>query len=408
MVNRTVSTYSSYYSLMHHTYMLLTGENRLLLDSITEWNQQQLVFKGILYQQNHVDQNFAMTQQFTTFPSALTDDWVYFSCLLSVGCTNKSAQIIPAVGLPSYISIHSNGDRAVSVTASKIIITIWPPSWRFGWGVAMVTWKEISAMGFGEKTLLMSESEIRPYPLFFSSLSPDFLSCQADERWLAEHRLPTKEATRSGRALRRESSQAAGQQQLSDGSAAPDLSNVINLSWTRFPQVPGNVGGKGAQLALFCFALKSIKTWWHKLASAAQSCRVLPAHCSKIVRHITFRHLRAFFPAELVPPALPPVPLRFPLRDEVSSHCFKVSFYSYGWISVGHEQRAGISYSSHPFAFRWYRNFHRDAWAQKQLIWEEAQKKQLTMPKETSRKHSIHNTATVSLFYIKKTIKFWK
>lgn len=132
---------------MHHTYTLLTGENRLLLDSITEWNQQQLVFKGILYQQNHVDQNFAMTQQFTTVASALTDDWVYFSCLLSVGCTNKSAQIIPAVGLPSYISIHSNGDRAVSVTASKIIITIWPPSWRFGWGVAIVTWKEISARG---------------------------------------------------------------------------------------------------------------------------------------------------------------------------------------------------------------------------------------------------------------------
>lgn len=28
---------------MHHTYILLTGENRLLLDQITEWNQQQLV-----------------------------------------------------------------------------------------------------------------------------------------------------------------------------------------------------------------------------------------------------------------------------------------------------------------------------------------------------------------------------
>lgn len=87
---------------------------------------------------------------------------------------------------------------------------------------------------------------------------------------------------------------------------------------------------------------------------------------------------------EIVPPALPPVPLRFPLRDEVRSHCFNVSFYSYGWISVGHEQRAGISYSSDAFAFGWYRNSHRDAPAQKQLIWEGAQTKKLTMPKETS------------------------
>lgn len=106
---------------------------------------------------------------------------------------------------------------------------------------------------------------------------------------------------------------------------------------------------------------------------------------------------------EIAPPALPPVPLRrFPLRHEVSSHRFKVSFYSYGLKSVGHEQRARILYSSHLFAFRSNRNSHRDAQAQKQFIWEEAQKNNLTMPRETSRKHSIHNTATVSLFYIYK------
>lgn len=72
--------------------------------------------------QNQVDQNFTMTQQLSSVPPAWIHGWVYFSSLLSAGCANKSAQIIPAAVLPSYASVRSNPDRAVSVTG--LIITI--------------------------------------------------------------------------------------------------------------------------------------------------------------------------------------------------------------------------------------------------------------------------------------------
>lgn len=92
--------------------------------------------------QNHVDQNFTMMQQFSSVPSAWIHGWVYFSSLLSAGCANKSAHIILAAVLPSYASVRSNPDRADSVTALIITITIITsvelPNWRFGWGVAVI------------------------------------------------------------------------------------------------------------------------------------------------------------------------------------------------------------------------------------------------------------------------------
>lgn len=91
----------------------------------------------------------------------------------------------------------------------------------------------------------------------------------------------------------------------------------------------------------------------------------LPAQCSNIVQLLLTLSL-----PELLPPALQPVRRRLPSRDEIISHRFKVSFYSYGWISEQELHTPPIR-----FVFRLYRNFHRDARrrAQKQLIWEEAQ-----------------------------------
>lgn len=263
---------------MHRTYTLLTGENRLLLDSIAEWNQQQLVFKGVLYQQNHVDQNFAMTQQFTTVPSALIDDWVYFSCLSSVGCTNKSAQIIPAVCLPSYISIHSNGDRAVSVTASKIIIiiiTIRPPCWRFGWGVAIVTWKEISAWGLERRRFWwVNQKSVYTRFSFHHFHQISWIARQTNVDWrntgFQQKKLQEVDGLLGGNLakLQDNNSWAMGPPLPTCQTSSTRVGYVFHKLWVAvqmqtiqiLTKVPGNVGGKGAQLALFCFALKSIKT----------------------------------------------------------------------------------------------------------------------------------------------------
>lgn len=71
----------------------------------------------------------------------------------------------------------------------------------------------------------MSASEIRLYPLFFSWISPEFLSCQAEERWLVEHahslgfqqkKLQEEDELFQAKLPRRESGQAEGQQQLTD------------------------------------------------------------------------------------------------------------------------------------------------------------------------------------------------
>lgn len=143
-------------------------------------------------------------------------------------------------------------------------------------------------------------------------------------------------------------------------TAATDLSNIISLS---FPFSLKRWGAVQTQ------TIESII----KVASAGQSCRFLSAHYSKIVRH-TFWQLRVFFPAEIVCPALPPVSLRFPLRDEVhtASKCHFIHTAEY-LPAIKSVQE--FSYSSDPFAFRLYRNSHRDARAQKLLLWEEAQKK---------------------------------
>lgn len=112
----------------------------------------------------------------------------------------------------------------------------------------------------------------------------------------------------------------------------------------------------------------------------------------------------------MVPPALRPDLSAWgsPLRDEIISHHFKVSFYSYGWISVCRPWTARRSFTLLRSAcVQIVQKFFGDRRAQKQLIWEEAQNNSRCLKKPFLKtQHSQHSNLFLILY--KKNNKILK
>lgn len=306
--------------------------------------------------------------------------------------------------------------RKFSALKIIILLTIWLPSWRFGWGVAIVTWQESSAWGLERGA---SDECIRRRPIP-TPPPPDFSSCRAEECWLVEHtynlncqqkELREVDELLWARLTRRDPSPAEGQQVwplLPTFQASSAWAECVFQN-SEVQQQQQQQQQKNPDLLSLKFLGMSVercpanKTCWDKLASAGQSCRFRSTRCSEQESHVTFWHLGAFLSSWNSSPSTPTCPFR---RWELVHTASKCHF-----IRTAESPAAMNSVQkchTPPIRLRsdCTENSHRHARAQKLLGG--GTKEKLTMPKETSRKHSIHNTATISLFYIKKTIKFWK
>lgn len=163
-------------------------------------------------------------------------------------------------------------------------------------------------------------------------------------------------------------------------------------------KVPGKVPSRLS----FSLALNSVKTWWNKLVSAAQSCRFLPSLKNS---HITSWRLRALFPVEIALSRPSKVPLKEMKLVHTASKCHFIHTAEYlsTMNSVQEFNAPPIRLPSDCTEILAETREHRNSSSGRR---HRKKKNNLTMPKETSRKHSIHNTATVSLFYIKKNQNF--